>query len=75
MFGAATYTATEGEPATVVTVELSADPERMLEIPLTASVLDGASPADYELPTPASVTFIAGDVLSKTFEFLAVDDH
>ncbi len=74
MFGAATYTATEGEPATVVTVELSADPERMLEIPLTASVLDGASPADYELPTPASVTFIAGDVSPKTFEFLAVDD-
>ena len=43
-------------------------------IPLTASGLDGASPADYELPTPASVTFTAGDVLSKTFEFLAVDD-
>ena len=73
-FGAATYTATEGGTATVVTVELSADPERMLVIPLTASVLDGASLADYELPTPASVTFIAGDVLSKTFEFLAVDD-
>ena len=55
-------------------VRLSADPERTVVIPLTASVLDGASPADYELPTPASVTFIAGDVLSKTFEFLAVDD-
>ena len=67
------YTVAEGDTEDVI-VRLSADPERTVVIPLTASGLDGASPADYELPTPASVTFIAGDVLSKTFEFLAVDD-
>ena len=70
MFGASTYPVAEG--ATVeVTVTLSADPERTVVIPLTATDQNGASPADYSVP--GSVTFNAGDT-SKSFTFTATQD-
>ena len=58
-FGAATYTAAEGGTATV-TVTLSADPERTVEVPITTTNQGGATSADYS-GVPASVTFDAGD--------------
>ena len=70
-FGAATYTAEEGGTATV-TVTLSADPERTVEVPITTTNQGGASSADYS-GVPASVTFDAGDT-SKTFDFAATAD-
>ena len=70
-FGAATYTAAEGGTATV-TVTLSADPERTVEVPITTTNQGGASAADYS-GVPATVTFNAGDT-SKTFDFAATAD-
>ena len=70
-FGAATYTAAEGGTATV-TVTLSADPERTVEVRITATNQGGASAADYS-GVPATVTFDAGDT-SKTFDFAATQD-
>ena len=55
-----------------VTVTLSADPEREVVIPLTATEQDGATGADYS-NVPESVTFESGDT-SKTFTFEATDD-
>ena len=66
-----TYTAAEGGTATV-TVTLSADPERTVEVPITKTNQGGASAADYS-GVPASVTFDAGDT-SKTFDFAATQD-
>ena len=70
-FGASTYTAAEGGMATV-TVKLSADPERTVEVQITKTNLGGASSADYS-GVPTSVTFDAGDT-SKTFDFAATQD-
>ena len=70
-FGAATYTAAEGGTATV-TVTLSADPERTVEVRITTANQGGASSADYS-GVPTSVTFDAGDT-SKTFDFAATAD-
>ena len=70
-FGASTYTAAEGGTATV-TVTLSADPERTVEVRITTTNQGGASAADYS-GVPASVTFDAGDT-SKTFDFAATAD-
>ena len=70
-FGSATYTAVEGGNVTV-TVTLSADPERTVTIPLTATNQDGATDADYSVPT--NVTFSAGGATSKTFTFTATQD-
>ena len=69
-FGAAAYTAVEGGGVTV-TVELSADPERSVTIPITATGQGGATDGDYSVP--ASVTFTSGDT-SETFRFSATDD-
>ena len=66
------YTVAEGDMVTV-TVTLSADPERTVEIELTATDQGGASsPADYT-GVPASVTFNAGDT-EQTFDFTAAHD-
>ena len=65
------YTAAEGGTATV-TVTLSADPERTVEVPITTTNQGGATSADYS-GVPASVTFDAGDT-SKTFDFAATQD-
>ena len=69
-FGAASYTVAEGSSRTV-TVELSADPERTVVIPLTATNQGGADAADYS-GVPPSVTFTDG--ISQTFTFAATDD-
>ena len=66
------YPVAEGDMVTV-TVTLSADPERTVEIELTATNQGGASsPADYT-GVPASVTFNAGDT-EQTFVFTAAQD-
>ncbi len=70
-FGATTYTVAEGNDVTV-TVNLSADPERTVTIPLTTDNQDGASAADYS-GVPASVTFAATET-EKTFTFTATQD-
>ena len=62
-FGAATYSADEGGTATV-SVTLSADPERTVTIPLITTEQDGATSADYTIPS--SVSFNTGQT-SRTF--------
>ena len=69
-FGSATYTAPEGE-SIQVTVTLSADPERTVTIPVTATPTHPATTADYTVPT--SVTFNAGET-SKDITFTAQQD-
>ena len=71
-FGAATYTATEGGSAVTVTVNLSADPERSVTIPIDAAGANGAAAGDYTL-SANSVTIDSGDT-SATFTVTAVDD-
>ena len=66
------YSVAEGD-AVEVTVELSADPERTVVIPITVTAKDGASPGDYSV-VPTSVTFNADAERSKTITFSAVDD-
>ena len=66
-----TYTAAEGGTATV-TVTLSADPERTVEVPITTTNQGGASAADYS-GVPASVTFNAGET-SQPITFAATQD-
>ena len=70
-FGSAAYSVTEGGTVEV-TVALDVDPERTVTVPLTVTVQDGASPADYS-GVPASVTFDSGET-SKTFTFSATQD-
>ena len=70
-FGQAAYTVAEGGTQSV-TVTLSADPERMVVIPLVATEEGGASSEDYS-GVPSSVTINAGET-SKTFEFMAMAD-
>ena len=70
-FSSATYTAAEGS-SVEVKVTLSADPERTVTVPLTATNQDGASSADYS-GVPASVTFASGDT-EKSFTFSATAD-
>ena len=70
-FGAASYAVAEGSSRTV-TVELSADPERTVVIPIVTTNQGGAAAADYS-GVPQSVTFDSGDT-SRTFTFTAEDD-
>ena len=72
-YGAATYTAIEGGSAVTVTVELGADPERTVTIPIAVTHNGGASTDDYS-DVPASVTFTSGD-RSETFTVTATDDN
>ncbi len=80
-FGSATYSVYETDDANttedkeneaVVTVTLSADPERTVTIPVSKANQGGASSADYS-GVPASVVFNAGET-SKTFTFAANED-
>ena len=71
-FGASSYTATEGGTAATVTVNLSADPERSVTIPITAAGANGAGSGDYTLSEP-SVTIDSGET-SATFIVTATDD-
>ncbi|WP_419554544.1 Calx-beta domain-containing protein [Candidatus Poriferisodalis sp.] len=70
-FGAASYSADEGDTA-VVTVRLSAAPERVVVVPITATGQGGATAGDYS-GVPASVTFAAEDT-SVSFTFTATAD-
>ena len=69
-FGQSAYNVAEGATQTV-TVTLSADPERTVVIPLTATNQGGASGADHSVPM--MVTFDAGDV-TKDITFTATED-
>ena len=70
-FGQVAHTVAEGNSVTV-TVTLSADPERTVEIPITTTNMDGAANADYSI-VPAEVTFSSGDT-TQTFSFVAEQD-
>ena len=70
-FEESAYTVAEGESVTV-TVELSADPEREIIIPITVTNKDGATSAHYS-GVPSSLTFASGET-SKTISFLAAQD-
>ena len=65
------YTVAEGSSETVK-VKLSADPERTVEIQISATDMDGASSSDYSI-APQTVVFNSGDT-EKTFSFSATDD-
>ena len=70
-FGAGTYTVPEGGTQSV-TVSLSADPERTVEIRLTHMPQGGAGSTDYS-GVPANLTFNAGET-EKSFIFTSAQD-
>ena len=70
-FEQGSYTVAEGNTVTVK-VQLDADPERTVTIPLTKAGQGGASASDYS-GVPANVVFNASDT-EKTFEFTATQD-
>ena len=72
-YGQESYKIVEGGSAVQVTVHLSADPRRLVVIPLLASPGDGATKADYS-GVPEQVVFESGETI-KTFELLATDDN
>ena len=71
-FGAETYTIDEGDDQ-VVTVTLSADPERTVVIPITKTNQGGAVNGDYR-GVPSSVTFNSGGDREQTFTVTARPD-
>ena len=76
LFGSSSYMATEGGTV-AVTVEMSADPEGTVTIPVTATVQGGATEqgsagADYS-GVPGSLIFNAGET-SQTFTVTATND-
>ena len=76
-YGASSYTASEDGAEAIVTVRLSAAPEREVVIPLTAAAAGGATAegapgADYA-GIPASLTFAAQET-EQTFTVTATDD-
>ena len=70
-FGQVAHTVAEGDDVTV-TVTLSADPERTVEVPITTTNVDGAANADYS-GVPPRVTFVSGDT-TETFSLVAEQD-
>ena len=70
-FEQGSYTVAEGSTVTVK-VQLDADPERTVTIPLTKANQDGATGADYS-GVPANVVFNASDT-EKSFTFTATAD-
>ena len=70
-FGRSRYDVAEGA-AVSVEMRLDKDPERALSVPLEATYLDGASPADYA-GVPLEATFGPGQ-RSAEFLFSATDD-
>ena len=69
-FEEGTYSVIEGE-SVIVTVVLDVDPERTVEVSITATNQDDASADDYSVPT--SVVFTSGET-EQTIEFEATDD-
>ena len=70
-FDSTTYSVTEGNSVDV-TVTLSADPQRPVTIPVTATGQGGATSTD-DYTDPTSVTFISGET-SKTLSFSVTED-
>ena len=70
-FKETSYTVDEDDTV-AVTVELSADPERSVEITIMKAEEDNATPADYS-GVPEEVTFATGET-EKTFDFAATPD-
>ena len=70
-FGQASYSVDEGS-SVAVTVTLSANPERTVVIPITATNQGGVTNADYS-GVPATVIFNSGDT-SETITFSATQD-
>ena len=70
-FGAASYTVAEGSSVTV-TVTLSADPQRRVEIPIAVTA-NGAGTGDYSV-TGTPVIFDSGQT-SASFTVRALDDN
>ena len=70
-FEQSSYAVAEGG-SEAIKVILSADPERMVEIPISATDMDGASSSDYSI-VPQTVVFNSGDT-EKTLSFSATDD-
>ena len=70
-FELGTYTVAEGDTV-AVKVQLNADPEREVVVPLTTADQGGATSADYS-GVPASLTFQSGDT-EKSFTFTAILD-
>ena len=70
-FGQGTYRVDEGDMVDV-TVTLSADPERTVEIPISTDKRGGATDSDYTV-TPDALTFNSGET-SKRFTFMATQD-
>ena len=68
-FGASSYSVDEASEV-VITLTLSADPERTVAIPITRTKLGGITSADYS-GVPESVTFDSGDT---EVTFTAEDD-
>ncbi len=72
-FDAATYTASEEGADATVTVNLSADPEREVVIPIVAEAANGGRASDFTL-TSQTVTIASGST-SGTFRVRATDDQ
>ena len=71
-FGALNGTATEGGGAALVTLSLSADPEREVAVPLMVTAGGGASADDYTV-SETMLTFAGGET-TKQVTVAAVDD-
>ena len=71
-FEQASYTAREGSTTTIKVI-LSADPQRTISIPLTATSGTGLTSGDYS-GVPASLDFISGET-EKSFILTAVQDQ
>ena len=72
-FSAGAVTAAEDGTTATVAVELSADPERPIALPLVAALGNGASADDYTL-SAASLDFAPGETV-KSFTVTATDDN
>ena len=69
-FGSAAYSVPEGASRSI-TVNLSADPQRTVTVPLSRTNQGGAAGSDYSLPS--SVTFNSGQT-TRTVSFSATSD-
>ena len=72
-FSAAAFTVSEAGTAAVVSVQLSADPDRAVVISLTITPANGAADADYSV-SATSLTFARGET-EKSFTVTATDDR
>ena len=71
-FGVTSINVDEGDSATI-TVTISADPERELQIPIMATGKNGADPTDFSR-TPAVLIFPSGSTADRTFTVTATND-